>query len=324
MNSETSFREKTMPEAAGDRGSNPLAAWLLWLGSVMTILVALERGYEGAWYPLGTIMHHPEMANPAFGYRLLFPFIAVALQRLHSSLSDHNSFVAVQTAIIAGTVYLTGTWASLFLPKLGRLLGYLLLPLLVCPTIGYWTFYDIAIVGFWTGCFLLLYHEKYLIYLLVLGLATLNHENILLIIPCALLYLWGRMQFSRLVVFAISQVAVWCAVRYFATSVVHGAALFDKRLHDNLFFWRYYPLHQLAFAALTLLPWWLLASMGWKYAPRLLRCSALSLPGLVLVTILFGKLNEVRQFAAFVPTCVGLICCWFGSRMGSPAADAAR
>jgi hypothetical protein len=322
MNSETSFREKTVPDVMLHQESDTLAAWLAWLGAVMAILVALERGYEGSWYPLGTIMHHPEAASAAFGYRLLFPFIAVQLQRLRPSLSDHNSFVAVQTAIIAATVYLSGKWASLFLPRLGRILGYLLLPLMICPTIGYWTFYDIAIVGFWTACFLLLHRGNYGAYLLVLGLATLNHENILLIIPCAVLYLWGRMKLPRLIIFAISQVAVWCAVRYLATSLVHGAALFDKRWHDNLFFWRYYSLHQLAFAGLTLLPWWLLAFMGWKYAPRLLRFSALSLPGLIVVTLLFGKLNEVRQFAAFVPTCIGLICCWFGSRIGSPAADA--
>jgi hypothetical protein len=286
----------------------------------MAILIALERGYEGSWYQLSTIMHHPEAASAAFGYRLLFPFVAVQLQRLMPSLSDHNSFVAVQVCIIALTVYLTGKWAGLFLPNVGRIMGFMLLPLMLCPTMGYWTFYDIAIVGFWTAGFLLLQRGKFLLYFAILGLATLNHENILLIVPCALAYTWGRMKLSRWALFAVSQAAVWGAARYVVISAVNGAALFDKRWHENMFFWRYYSLHQLVFSVLVLIPWWILAFMGWKNAPRLLRCSALSLPGLILVTMLFGKLNEARQFAAFVPTCIGLICCWFQTRISGPAA----
>lgn len=282
------------------------------LGSAAAILIALERGYEGSWYPLGTIMHHPADANPAFGYRLLFPVIASLLQRLVPSFTDHNCFIAIQSVIIAITVYLSGEWATLFTPRLGRFFGYMLLPLMVCPTINYWTFYDIAIIAFWTGCFLLLYYRKFSLYLLTLGLATLNHENILLIIPCAFVYCWDRMKPSRLILFTAAQVAVWFAVRYSVISAVKGAALFDNRLLYNLFFWKNYSAHALIFACIALFPWWLVAIHGWKYASPLLRCSALSLPGLLLVTILFGRFDEARQFAAFVPSCIGLIAGYLG------------
>lgn len=302
--------EETKPGVAFRMGFASLGTCLVGLGSAATILMAIVRGYEGSWYRLSTIMHHPEAANPAFGYRLLFPYIAAHLQRLVPSLTDHNCFIAVQVLIIASTVYLSGNWVSLFLPNLGRLFGYALLPLMVCPTIDSWNFYDIAIIGFWTSCLLLLQDRKYLIYLVMFGLATLNHENILLIVPCVVVYSWGRIKFWLLTLFAISQVAVWCAVRYLMISLVKGAPLFDNRLWYNLLFWRHYSLQGLAFAWVVLIPWWLVAFMGWKYAPPLLRCSAISLPGLFVVTMLFGKFDEARQFAAFTPTCIGLIGCW--------------
>jgi hypothetical protein len=284
---------------------------LVGLSSAATILIALERGYEGSWYRLSTIMHRPEAANPAFGYRLLFPFLAVQVQKLAPSLTDHNCFIAIQAIIIAVTVYLSGEWAKVFVPKVGRPFGYALVALMVCPTIGYWTFYDVAIIGFWTGCLLLLHHNKPVAYVAIFAIATLNHENSLLLVPCAVLYCWNRMKLSRLTLFAISQIALWAGVRYLVISLVPAGPLFDIRLWENLAFWRHYTLQSLFFGWVILIPWWSVAFMGWKYAPRLLRCSAISLPGLFVVTTLFGKYDEARQFNAFIPTCIGLIGCWY-------------
>jgi hypothetical protein len=295
-----------------------LALWLMGLASAMTMLMALERGYEGTWYRLSTIMHNPQAANPAFGYRLLFPLFAAKLQVLAPSLTDHNCFVAVQCVIIAVTVYLSGQWASLFLPRFGKLFGYILLPLIVCPTINYWTFYDIAIIGFWTACLLLLNYRHLLTYMAVFAVATLNHENILLLVPCAVLFNFGRMKFPRLVLFAMLQIALWSAIRYLLISLVPAGPVFDNRLWQNLVFWRYYPVRALLFASMILVPWWILALMGWKHAPSLLRCSAISLPGLFVVTTLFGKYDEARQFAAFAPTCIALIVCWLRSELPDP------
>lgn len=312
LSSEVSSTEKSKAGAgpAAWMDSVSVGSWLVLLGCSITVLIALEHGYEGSWYRLSAIMHHPEAANPAFGYRLLFPYIAAELQHLVPGLTDHNSFIAVQALIIGATVYLSGRWISLFLPTYGRLLGYALLPLMLCPTIDYWNFYDIAIIGFWTGCLLLLEARHFFLYLVVFAFATLNHENILLIIPCAVAYSWGRVQLSKLIFLAISQLAVWAGVRYLVTSLVKAGPLFDNRLWYNLLFWRHYSLQGLLFTWAALIPWWLVALMGWKHASPFLRCSAISLPGLFVVTILFGKFDEARQFAAFTPTCMGLIACW--------------
>jgi hypothetical protein len=262
-------------------------------------------------------MHHPERMNAAFGYRLLFPVLAVLLQKILPRLSDHNAFIAVQSLNTGISVFLTGAWSETFFPRYGRPLGYILAALMLIPTIGYWTFYDIAIVGFWTACFLLLYRGQYLGYLAVFAVATLNHENILLIVPCVVAYSWLRMRFPRLVLFTCAQVALWYGLRQLVIHLSPSGALFDWRLWQNLAFWKTYSFRELAFAASVLVPWWLVALRGWKDAPRILRTGLLAWPGLFLVTMLFGRLSEARQFVAFIPICIGLICSWLDREQSS-------
>lgn len=284
-----------------------------------TLLSALQRGYEGPWYPLSTIIHQPTAANPAFGYRLLFPKLALLAQAVFPSLTDRQAFYAVQVLAIAMAMYFCGEWARLFMPRLGRHLGYLLLAVILPPTIGYFTFYDIAIVGFWAACLWLLYHQHWVIYLIVFGISTLNHENNLILVPIAVLYRMhvysARLRVARLVLFAVVQLLLYTGLRYAVVHMVPGNGLWDNRLVENLLFWRTYSLRDLMQALIALVPWWLLAAAGWPHAPVLLRYSCLALPGLFVVTTLFGKFNEARQFDAFIPTTIGLIACFLQDRV---------
>jgi hypothetical protein len=307
MKVETKPGKNVFPDAAV--GAAPTA--LVWLGCCVTILMAVERGYEGAWYRLDTILHHPEAAQAPFGYRPLFPLLANALQSLLHTMNDHNAFIATQVVCIAATVYLLGRWTGVFLPGMGKLLGFLLAAAMLCPTIGYWTFYDIALVGFWTAGLLLLYYERTVGFLLVFTLGTFNHENTLLLVPCAVLYLWGRMRLWKLLLLTVAQLAAWAAVRYVVVLSVHGApGLFENHLQMNLHFWKTYTKQALFFTGVTVLPWWVLAAMGWRHATRLLRCATITLPELFVVTLLFGRFDEPRQYDGFIPVCAGLIACW--------------
>src|SRR5262249_45165343 len=79
--------------------------WCCAIGCAATMLIALEQGHEGSFYELSTIMHQPAMANAAFGYRLLLPSLAVGLEGVRRSLTDHNAFIATQIlAIVAAVV----------------------------------------------------------------------------------------------------------------------------------------------------------------------------------------------------------------------------
>lgn len=289
--------------------------WCCAAGCSAAILVAVERGHEGSFYPLSTIMHRPGTANAAFGYRLLLPALAVQLERIKHSLTDHNAFIATQIVAIVVAVVLSGEWGQLFLPRLGRQFGYAGAALMICPTIDYWTFYDIAIVAFWTGSMLLLHRGHVTLFVILLGIGTLNHENTLLLVPCAVAYFWPRMKLGKVVLFALLQIAIWISVRILVIRLAPGATLFDNRVSENLHFWHFYTAQRLFFAWVVLLPWWMLAISGWRNSPYLLKCSALSLPGLFLVTFLFGKFDEARQFAAFIPTCIGLMACGLRHRL---------
>ena len=285
-------------------------AVLMWGACTVTILSALDRGYEGNWYPLGAYIHHTKEATGPYAYRVMFPFFAGRLEWLFPWMNDRISFKATQLPCIAVTVYLMGKWASLFLPRYGRLIGFMLAALMLSTTITYWNFYDIGLTGFWTACLLLLYFERPVGYLLIFSLATLNHENILLLAPCAILYFVRRMSPWKLAAFAIAQLVAWTCVRYLVvSSFLLAPVLFYNGLDMNLAFWRHYDKRGYLNTALVLFPWWVLAAMGWKHAPRILRCAALSFPGLILVTILFGKYDEARQFDGFIPTCIGFITC---------------
>ncbi len=290
------------------------------LASVGAILWSLEHAWEADFYPLGTIMHHPGTAEAAFGYRLLLPGFADLVQRLVPHLSDHNGYIASQILAIICTVVLSGEWAALFLPKLGRESGYAMLALMLCPTIDYLTFYDIAIVGFWTACLILLHRDHPWLYVGVLAIGTLNHENTLLLIPCALLYLLPRMKVGKLVLFAAAQIGAWCAVRFLVVHFTPSGPIFANHFWDNAHFWTYYWKRQSLFMnMLGYIPWWGLAALGWRRSSRLVRCAALSLPELIVITFIFGKFNESRQFVAFIPTCMALIACYLREELGLPA-----
>jgi hypothetical protein len=285
-------------------------AGLVGVACAAVLMQVVLHGREGSWYPLSTIIHRPQLADPAFGYRLLLPSLARAFEVLIPRATDHNAFIATQILVIAVMIYLCGMWTRLFLPRLGRPLGYLLATVMLVPTMNYWTFYDLAIVAFWSGCLLLLYYDRWLSYLIVFGFGVLNHENMLLLVPVAVLYGFGRLRLPRLLAFAFVQLFLYAGLRYAVIHGVHGAHPWDNHLRDNIFFWRSYSPRTLICGWLALVPWWLLAMRGWRYAPKLLRCGCIALPGLLLVAIVFGRIEETRLFDAFVPVTSGLIACW--------------
>lgn len=291
-------------------GKAKRVAGLVGAACAATLVQVVLHGREGPWYPLSTIIHQPQLADPAFGYRLLLPMLARALEFLVPRATDHNAFIATQILVIAALVYLCGAWTELFFEGFGRPLGYLLVTVMLVPSMNYWNFYDLAIVAFWSGGLLLLYYDRWLAYLIVFGFGILNHENMLLLAPVAVLYGLGRLRPVRVIALGVVQLVVYAGLRYAVVHTVHGARLWDNHLRDNIFFWHAYSLRTLTFGWLALVPWWLLALQGWRHAPRLLRCGCVALPGLFLVAVVFGRIEETRLFDAFIPVTIGLIACW--------------
>ena len=60
---------------------------------------------------------------------------------------------------------------------------------------------------------------------------------------------------------------------------------------------------------LILFAWFGVSALGLVDAPSFLRKATVLLPLLIGITLVFGQLNEARQFAAFVPVALALIMC---------------
>lgn len=295
--------------------------WCVFIGCASAVLLAVEHGYEGPFYTLNTILHHPRTAEAPFGYRLLLPWLGLGMQAIHRSLSDHNVFIYTQLLAIVAALGLTGEWVQIFAPRFGRPFAYVMATVMICPTIAYWTFYDNAIVAFWAGCLLLLYYERPVLFVILLAIGTLNHENTLLLVPCAVAYWWPTKSKTSTVLFGLSQVVAWATVRWLVVHYMPSGAIFDNHIWKNLHPSSMYTWGGMFLSLILLLPWWALAALGWRHSPYILKCAALSLPELILITFLFGKFDEARQFVAFIPACVGLIACWIRSQFERPSAE---
>jgi hypothetical protein len=310
------FEDQQNPVETSRTNFRSWPIWCVFIGCASAILLAVEHGYEGPFYRLTTLLHHPTTAEAPFGYRLLLPWLGLAMQAIRPSLSDHNVFIYTQILAIVAALALSGEWTEIFLPRIGRPLAYLVATAMICPTIAYWTFYDNAIVAFWAGCLLLLYYERPVLFVILLAIGTLNHENTLLLVPCALAYWWPTKSKRSIVLFGLAQVAAWAAVRWLVVHYLASGAIFDNHIWNNLHPSSMYTLGGLFLSVILLLPWWALAALGWKHSPYILKCASISLPELILITFLFGKFDEPRQFVAFIPACVGLIACWVGHELG--------
>jgi hypothetical protein len=202
--------------------------------------------------------------------------------------------------------------------------GAALTALCLVPTFGYFTFYDIAIVGFYAICLLLLIGHQYGLYLIVFGLGLINHENLLLLLPVATLWLWDQRRKAT---------AVWMGGGHLAVYLVYRLAIMHSLPNDTAFYSRvwqnshpfiFYNLHplqrsELVFSVTALFLPLAGAIIGYRTAPRILQIATIALlPSLFLVTFLFGQFHESRQFVAFIPVAVPMILCRLKVGRGEP------
>jgi hypothetical protein len=203
-------------------------------------------------------------------------------------------------------------WCSLFG---GRRLGFaaslMLFPVLVLTT-SYHTFYDVGIVLFYTVGLYCLAVGRTRWYLVAIGAATLNHENILLLIvlsgmlarpwrPTAV-YDWR---------FVAVQVALHAAIRgslFYLLPETRVAAMGNVWINLHLLSTGLQGSRSLVETA-VLVVWFGTALAALPFAPPFLRKAAIVLPMLVAVTLLVGQMNEARQFLAFVPVAIALVVC---------------
>jgi hypothetical protein len=177
---------------------------------------------------------------------------------------------------------------------------------MLAPTFGYFNFYDIGIVAFFTAMLYFLFTRRHAAYLGVFALATFNHENNLLMAPVAALIARGNLRGWRYWAFVAAQPALYVLARVALNWWFPTTRLWDPRTWRNLMYLTTPTLHLLLSAG-TFIFWYACALLGYRYAGRDLKIAVLLFPQLVAVTFLFGKFSETRQFDAFIPVAVALI-----------------
>lgn len=280
--------------------------WTVTFGCCWTLFVCLSKhGYEGSWLPLHQVMYHPKTL-PVFGRRLLMVWVARGAQAVVPSLSDLRAFYVASGIAIFLAIYSTGIWAAKVIGAQWRIVAQVLLVAILSPTFDYFTFYDVAIIFFFTIGLLFLYQRRYGLFVLTVTVGTLNHENILLLILVAAFILWKREPWRRNLAVPLAALAGYVGVRIALLLALPSGQVFDLRIYSNLV--HLYEYHRIILvSAATLLPWWICALCGFFVANVFLRRAALLLPLLAGVTYVFGQFHEARQYDAFIPVVIALI-----------------
>lgn len=269
--------------------------------------VLKQDGYEAPWMPLQEIMRYS--VPPPFGHRLLFAYLANGFQWVFPGFGYLKCFLLSQLVAILLAFEAIRRWGALFIRQDLAFIAQLLLVAILIPTIGYFNFYDIGIVFFFTASLLCLYKGRFAAYLILLALGTLNHEGSLLLIPVFIaMNAHGNLASRAFRGKVMAQLAVWVGVRSILGWWLPMEVVPVLHLGDNM----RELLHPTAWLLMRYLPlglWVGVAAFGTRYAPTLLKRSLILLPLLIITALDFGIIHEVRLFDALAPLVVALILC---------------
>ncbi len=278
----------------------------IWLACTVSVFVALmSYGHEGDFSPVTVLMQRPQ-EYPITGNRLLMVWLADALKWLAPSLSYLRCYFLSQLMATGAAMYLMGQWCVMFFGSRYRALGQVLLAAMLIPTIIYYTFYDIAMVFFYTLCLMLLYRKRYVLFAMALGVGTLNHENTLLLVLVAAAVLYGSAPLRTFLLVPAGSFLAWLAVRVAMQHFMPIHGHFEMHIWTNLLDLAG-PSQGFLKSAGILVFWWWASSVGMRYADPFLRRAAALLPALIVVTFIVGKFIEARQWDAFLPVGIALL-----------------
>ncbi|MCI0658337.1 MAG: hypothetical protein L0170_14895 [Acidobacteria bacterium] len=285
-----------------------LLYFLVLLGnSWVCFRVLKEHGYEGDWMPLQSIMSFS--FPPPVGHRVLFVLLADGIQVAIPSLGYLKCFLLSQLAAILLAFEAIRRWGALFVREELSIVAQFLLAIMLIPTLHYYDFYDFGVVFFFTAGLYCLFTDRFLAYLLLLAVGTLNHEITLLLVPVFMaihfpegykqLRIWGQV---------LLQLAAWGGVRALMFWLLPSHITPELRLQSNI----EELLHPTSGWLLRYVApciWMGVALLGYRRAPQRLRRAIILLPLLATTTFVYGQFHEVRQFDAFIPVLVALILC---------------
>jgi hypothetical protein len=153
---------------------------------------------------------------------------------------------------------------------------------------------------------LALYRRKYVWFVVVATVGTLNHENVLLLVPTAAFLLYDteprRVWLAVVAASLAGHLLARAAMQYLIPFQGHV----DWRIWSNMT--KPFLYHrEMAFSLLALGGWYALGLMSLPACDKRLRRLLLLFPMLCGVTFLFGQFHEPRQFNAFIPVLIAVL-----------------
>jgi hypothetical protein len=311
--------------AAPVRSALPRLAivWGVPLATAAALFVTYQHScYEGDFYRIEDAMRL--RVEPPFRHRVLFVGAAWAVKALVPDVSYRQTFLLTQAAAAALAVWATQAWCRRVVPTRACVFAGPLLGMMLVPTFQYYTFYDFGIVFFYALGLLLLHDRRYLAFVLLAALGTLNHESMLfLMLLSGVLARSQGASWRYAIGFVAVQLAVYAAVRgLLFWSMPVDIAWMPGKIWLNLErLSRLDNLHRTA----ALMLWFVLAIVaGAPAASPQLRWTIVLLPVLWGMTLLVGQINEARQFVAFVPVATALLLVGYARLERQPEAPGAR
>jgi hypothetical protein len=281
---------------------------VLFICSVLLVFMRLRQGYDGDWSPIATLMYHPGQI-PVFGHRLLFVGVAWIFRFLPIFPADVlYCYYLSQIVALLWSFSMVGLLVREIVGPEEEFAAYPLLALMLVSTLDYFTYFDIAIVGFYAACLVLLLKQRHALFLITLAIGLLNHENLMLMAGVGVLYIYGTRNHRKAAVLAVASLGIYAAERYLLQTVLPLDPPFAWNWPENV-----HPLSTYGFrplfntAAALLLPVSCIL-MGFRHSHRLLKMAGpLVLLGITVLAQLFGKWNEPRMFGALFAIAVPML-----------------
>jgi hypothetical protein len=250
----------------------------------------------------------PAQLHDAYAHRVLFIGVARMFGVLAPRLGAKMYFYLSQLVALAFTFISVRLLVRQYVGEAWDGIASVLLAIMLAPMFLYFNFYDIGLVGFHALCLALLLQRRYAWYLVVYTIGLTNHENVLLLAGVACVWLWQEDRKKQAVTVAGAQVLIFVLYRLAVRHWMPGDVPYTARLHENLHAWSIFGPVLLLKAALPLVLPVVGLIVCFRYSPAFLKTAAVVLfAGLVLVTMLVGRLVEARQWMAMLAVAVPML-----------------
>lgn len=251
-------------------------------------------------------------ANKPFAYRVLMPWLLGLVSGLNNIEDLKLVDVSLRVTTLFGTFLLLRFWLRYFVhPLLADVGPFLLGIILPWSFLFYWP-YDFSGLLLWTACLICLVQRKYVLYLLLFALSTLNRETAFFLIGIFAATQWEKLGWRRTLQWTSAQFAVWLGIFISLRMLIHPIAGDPVEIHmlDNFVYltrgYGYGPFEHWLQLLSGLGFLWLLAPWRWAEKSTFLKRACWVLPFHAASLFIVGRLVETRMWYEWIPIALAM------------------